>query len=169
MTEQWRPVIGYEGWYEVSDRGRVRSLDRVVTHRNGRQSRWKGKILKPMRDTGGHHRVALQRNGRAVFGIHQLVMRAFGGPQPKGTQVLHWDDDRENNMLTNLRYGTPRDNCLDCVRNGNHRQASQTHCIHGHAFTPDNTYSSRGKRKCKRCTIDGTTNRRRRLREEQPA
>lgn len=119
--EEWRPIPGYEGLYEVSDLGRVRSLDREWRQlgRAGKPHlhRKPGRILRPGR-TGrfGHVTVALGRgNSRSV---HALVMLAFVGPRPAGHDVAHNNGDASDNRLTNLRYATRRDNNLDKAKHG---------------------------------------------------
>ncbi len=125
MTEIWKPVVSYEGQYEVSDRGRVRSLDRVQTYTrtdqySGRDliivRRHRGKMLRPGRMTGGHLSVALGK-GNSVC-VHVMVLEAFIGPCPSGHESLHRDDVPANNSLDNLRWGTRSDNMHDAIRNG---------------------------------------------------
>lgn len=111
--ETWRAVPGYEGIYEVSDAGRVRSLDRL----DNRGRRTTGRVLaeRPLRD--GRVRVSLAKNGQTVDGyVYRLVLEAFVGPCPKGMEALHWDDVRSNNTLSNLRWGTRTDNMRDMSR-----------------------------------------------------
>nr|WP_276323728.1 NUMOD4 domain-containing protein [Mycobacterium paragordonae] len=153
MTEQWRPVVGYEGLYEVSDHGRVRSLERVVMRRNGAPCKVRGRILRQgTAKTGGYKVVNLAHPGRScVHKVHHLVLAAFVGPRPTGLLGLHADDDPTNNGLTNLSYGTHSDNRRDSIRNGTHPMASRTHCVGGHEFTSANTYLWRGVRLCKTC------------------
>ena len=118
MIENWRPVIGYEGFYEVSDQGRVRSLDRLVVSSNGRARLFAGKVLKHG-FSKGYPRVNLSRDDvpRCAL-IHQLVLESFVGPCPVGQEVRHWDGSRINCSLGNLLYGTPVDNHADRVRHG---------------------------------------------------
>jgi hypothetical protein len=80
MTEQWRPIAGYEGFYEVSDRGRVRSLDRVIIRSDGRPYRAKGRILRPQRHPPSWVvTVTLARRGeREQRCVHKLAQEAFG-------------------------------------------------------------------------------------------
>lgn len=108
MTEEWRPVPGYEGAYEVSDRGRVRSLPRKIEQRSKEGGAYlrslPGVVLRPGRMPSGHLSVALGRgNSRCV---HALVLLAFVGPAPAKHEVRHLDGDESNNHLSNLRYGT---------------------------------------------------------------
>jgi hypothetical protein len=116
MTENWRPIIGYESLYEVSDQGRVRSLDRP--RRNGVRS-YKGRILKHG-FSKGYPRVNLyDLTGAVRFAcIHQVMAEAFLGPCPAGQQVRHFDDNRLNCTLGNLVYGTHADNVADRIKNG---------------------------------------------------
>src|SRR3990167_11234546 len=106
MTEEWRPVVGYAGLYEVSSLGRVKSLPRL-THL-GRPVRG---ITKPIIMAGscsrGYRHVNLAKNGsKKPRSIHKLVMEAFVGLPPTGKQVNHKDFDRGNNQLDNLEYVT---------------------------------------------------------------
>lgn len=118
--EQWRPVAGSEGLYEVSDRGRVRSVDRAVSvvNRHGtlETRSYRGRLLKPGAQRTGHVTVAI-RKGRSVA-VHVLVAAAFLGPRPEKADVLHRDGDPSNNHVGNLRYGTRSDNNRDVVFHG---------------------------------------------------
>ena len=120
-AERWLPVPRYEGLYEVSDLGRVRSLDRVVTRSDGRRCRYPGVMLRPAA-TGKitpHQRVALSANGKACTElVHQLVLEAFVGPRPEGQQSRHGPGGSLDNRLVNLCYGTPVENMADMERDG---------------------------------------------------
>jgi hypothetical protein len=78
-AEKWLPVVGFEGWYQVSSRGRVRSVDRVITLRNGRFYRAKGRVLSPQQHPPSWVRtVTLARAGdKFNCSIHKLVEQAF--------------------------------------------------------------------------------------------
>lgn len=142
--ECWLPIPGYEGRYDVSDMGRVRSWLRM--------GKPLPRILIPTPGDWGYPRVGLFLDGqRIVRKVHQLVALAFLGPRPEGQEVLHVDGNPANPQLANLRYGTSRENKLDVVRHGKHNHASKTHCIHGHPFDAANTYSLRGRRLCRTC------------------
>ena len=120
MAELWRALTGYEDSYEVSDLGRARSKDRIRIRRNGSPIRIKGRILKSSKDPlSGYLRVNL-RDGRSSLTrrVHSLVLEAFIGPRPPEKEACHFDGDKENNALSNLRYDTRGGNVLDAVRHG---------------------------------------------------
>lgn len=148
MTESWRPVAGYEGAYEVSDLGRVRSLNRLTSHGHNRR----GVTLKPFPMQRGYMVVNLWwANQPRMWLVHRLVLAAFVGPQPVGMEALHGDGDPANNRLTNLRWGTHSENQYDQVAHGTHPNASKDECRAGHPFDEANTYRypGRTKRACR--------------------
>lgn len=95
--EEWRAVVGFEGLYEVSDHGRVKSLRHVIP-----------RLLRASSDR--YPKVNLHGNGTRSVRVHILVLTAFVGPAPDGMECLHADDDGHNNCLTNLRWGTHSEN-----------------------------------------------------------
>lgn len=112
--EQWRPVVGYEGRYEVSDQGRVRSLQ--VTLKCAHLTRtFPGKVLKAWDNGTGALIVSMIGKTHTV---HKLVAAAFIGPRPEGTEVAHNDGNATNNAVSNLRYATKHENEADKVRHG---------------------------------------------------
>jgi len=140
-AEEWRPVVGYEGAYEVSDHGRVRSLGRTMTDRIGRPRRVPGGVLTPGR-AAGYQRVQLcadDRRGNAY--VHTLVLEAFVGPRPVGMEGLHGDGDPDNCTPGNLHWGTHQENTLDRVRHGRHRFANQARCKRRHLLEGRNLYA----------------------------
>lgn len=156
--ERWLPIPGYDDLYEVSDQGRVRSLDRTVKRGDGASVRRKGVTLRPIAKVSGHVKVRLYdgRDGRKEWRqIHSLVAEAFIGPPPTSSLVLHWNDDPTDNHVENLRYGTYADNQRDAIRNGRNPNASATHCRRGHRYTAENTYVTKtGQRQCRQCRRD---------------
>lgn len=105
-TEEWRPVVGFEGLYDVSNLGRVRSL---LTHRGN--VRTVPKLLQPRLHSRGYLRVHLAKNlAHHDKYIHVIVMEAFVGPCPDGMEVNHKDAVKSNNRLQNLEYATPLEN-----------------------------------------------------------
>jgi hypothetical protein len=146
-VEEWRPIPDIP-LYEVSNRGRVRSWNRV---RDSLEPR----ILSPVKRGSGHLYVALP--GRISRQVHHLVALAFIGPRPDGLVLRHLDDDRTNNRVDNLAYGTPSENQHDSVANGTHYRATRTHCPRGHEYSDENTrlYTPAGANKpyrwCRAC------------------
>lgn len=120
MEERWRSIPGYEGLYEVSDRGGVRSLDRVSTDSIGRQRRWPGKRLSLLRAVAGNYRsVSLSSAGQVSrCYVHRLVWEAFVGPIEDGNDICHNNGDPTDNRLSNLRSDTRLGNNADKVRHG---------------------------------------------------
>ena len=158
ISESWRPVSGYEGIYEVSSLGRVRSLSRI----NSRGTPVRERILSQHAHSSGHMRVKLSIPGRQRSAdVHRLVAIAFHGPPPEGCEVCHTDGNPANNNADNLRWGTRSDNLLDRTRHGTHHQAIKTHCPRGHPYDVANTYrTSDGRRMCKECGRISVRNRR---------
>jgi hypothetical protein len=119
MRETWKPVAGYEGSYEVSDRGNVRSVDRLVHFSDGRVRRYKSQARTHHTDNFGYKKVTLKVNGASWRAhIHVLVAEAFIGPRPDGMVVCHCDGDHLNNRPGNLRYDTVQGNIDDTERHG---------------------------------------------------
>ena len=104
MQEVWKPVPGYEGLYEVSDAGRVRSLGRFV--RCDRGKRWiKGVILIPVRVNGGYLIVNLCKDGTMkACKIHRLVAHVFLSNPDNLPEVNHKDEVKTNNCVDNLEW-----------------------------------------------------------------
>lgn len=143
MIEEWRPVPGHEGAYEVSSLGQVRSLDRWITFpsRSGTASgrAVKGRVLDGWRNADGYRMVGIA--GRQCY-VHALVAEAFFGPRPPGMEVCHADGSRDNNHISNLRYDTRAGNAADAIRHGTMRMlhtGTERYCSKGHEFTPENT------------------------------
>lgn len=119
MKEEWRDIPGYEGHYQASSLGNIRSLDRVVKDTrfpNGR--RLKGRLMK---QTEGPNYFCLslwKENKRKTWLVHQLVAISFLGPRPANMEVCHGRLGSKINTLDNLRYGTSKDNGQDMIRDG---------------------------------------------------
>lgn len=147
-TEQWLPVLGYEGVYEVSDLGRIRSLDREVVDFPGGSPRVRtfyGRLLSLYLDSRGlYMTVRLKLNGQGhTRSVHRIVLEAFVGPCPNGMECCHANDVKDDNRLSNLRWDTSSENKYDKVSNGRDHHASRTHCKHGHEYTTQNTRLAR--------------------------
>lgn len=154
VAEEWRPVVGYEGFYEVSDMGRVRSVDRRVPKGNHYITR-RGQEMRPTTITGGYRQLGLSKHGgRKSFLVHHIVLNSFVSPRPEGMEACHNDGDPNNNRLYNLRWDTPSNNTYDRVRHGTHFCSRKTHCPRGHKYdffyTRKDGGTSRGCTACRR-------------------
>lgn len=153
---EWRPVLGWNGVYEVSDHGEVRSLARQVTVPSTGRTWWQAeRLLRPYRTPPvGYLTLRLTANGRAeTKRIHTMVLEAFVGPRPPRMVACHIDGNHDNNTVSNLRWDTQRSNMRDVVMHGKHHNVNKTHCKRGHLFDGANTYinpTSRG-RQCRAC------------------
>lgn len=114
IKEIWKPIIGYEGLYEVSNYGRVKSLERKVNSRYGIHRTINKKILKPNINSGGY---CVVRIGGKTNSIHTLVYEAFIGKIPKGYYVNHIDENKANNAVWNLNLLTAKENSNWGTRN----------------------------------------------------
>lgn len=161
----WRPVVGFEGHYEVSNAGHVRSLDRVVRNINGHSRSHKGRMLSPSATRYGYMKVNFYENGKGVTDyVHRVVAAAFIGPCPEGMEVDHIDNDSQNNCVENLTYITHAQNMARqrefgtsnaCkAARGEHYLQKRTHCPRGHVLSDPNltNYGKKlGVRICKAC------------------
>jgi hypothetical protein len=153
LTEQWKPIPGFEGVYEVSDLGNVRSLART----NAQGKRYKGKLLTPatVPRTGIRQVVLFKDGARHSSTIHKLVLTAFVGPAPEGQEVVHIDGNASNNALTNIKWGFRSETSQGILKRGNHVHKRKERCPRGHLLEEGNltAYSVRvGWRSCLACS-----------------
>jgi hypothetical protein len=157
-VETWKPIPGFEGRYEVSDLGNVRSVDRIIVDSNGYTRRRKGRPIRQRtpRCNQGYCRIDISDSHQKVHAVlvHKAVVEAFLGPRPKGQDTRHLNGIKTDNRLENLVYGTRSENIRDCLRHGTHAQAAKTRCPQNHEYTPENTIYIRGGkgRRCRICT-----------------
>jgi len=116
LNERWLPVVGYEGWYDVSNMGRIRraktSRGATRLHIIGSQKEDRGYLITRLHKHGGRYRVR----------VHSLVATAFLGSRPDGMQVNHIDGIKTNNNADNLEYVAPLENIHHALRLGLRRQ-----------------------------------------------
>lgn len=125
IIEIWKDIDGYEGIYQVSNIGRVKSLDRIKPHNTAKCGyiEIKGKMLKPMETYKGYLCVDLRdgfKNVRKTIPIHRLVAFAFiNNPKPEEyNQVNHIDGNKKNNKIENLEWCNNSMNQLHAYKNG---------------------------------------------------
>jgi len=112
ISEVWNDIKGYEGLYQVSDMGRVKSLERTITKKNGRNQSIQERILKPSTEHGGYLSVILYDTSgkRKTFKVHRLVCEAFHENPEDKPCVNHIDENKTNNAVSNLEWCTYKEN-----------------------------------------------------------
>jgi hypothetical protein len=148
-TEEWRPIAALDGYYEVSNYGRIR----CGRSRRGVKA---GSINHP--GPGSNGRLILRSEIAGVkktLEVHRLVALAFLGDPEPGQEVCHNDGDCLNNNVSNLRWDTHAANMRDAINHGTfrfNRNPPKTHCKSGHPFVPENIrVSTSGQRVCRTC------------------
>lgn len=163
--EEWLPVVGYEDSYEVSNFGRVRSIERQVINRLGRSRIIKARNMKTLVARNGYEMIDLSKNGtKRRFSVHRLVAMAFKPTEREGVEVMHLDHNRLNNHVSNLEWGTHKENALTSVKAGRYFNQRKTRCPRGHEYSGVN---KQGYRVCPRCNRESQRRRDARKKEEE--
>ena len=111
VIEIWKDIKGFEGIYQASNLGRVKSLSRFKKGKNGSSVTVKERILKPKINSCGYFQVGLFKNSIGKFYmVHRLVFETFNGSIPEGLQVNHINEIKSDNRLSNLNLMTPKEN-----------------------------------------------------------
>lgn len=163
--DEWRPAVGYEGLYEVSSTGQVRSLSRKTKSRYGLKTS-PAKLLGGYVSNAGYRRVQVSKDGSGRhYSVHRLVAEAFI-PNPAGKRcVNHLNLDKLDNRVVNLEWVTHQENTRHMIEKGAHNLPTGqkhplgklTQCKRGHPFDESNTYKYFYKdgvykgRGCKKC------------------
>jgi hypothetical protein len=117
--EQFRDILGYEGFYQVSNLGTVRSLDRTYVGKGGSLYPLKGIIMKQKSDRYGYMTIGLRDNKkRKDFLVHRLVANAFIENIDNKRSVNHIDGNKKNNNLSNLEWVTDKENSIHAYKTG---------------------------------------------------
>ena len=112
--ETWKPVVGWEGLYEVSSEGRLKTLKRTIQTKHGVLRTRGARVLKANITNHGYVMATLTRNGCQHYEtVHRLVLKAFVGPCPPGMEACHGNGVRTDNRLINLRWATHSENEAD--------------------------------------------------------
>lgn len=116
MSEEWRPVVGYEGLYEVSDLGNVRSMARCVDNGRGWKRPYRAKEKALQKNNHGYLIVGLYSKGKAkLMSVHRLVAEAFIPNPENKAEVNHIDGNKTNNCVWNLEWATRTENACHSV------------------------------------------------------
>lgn len=136
--EEWRPIPEFEGKYEASNLGRIRS---------------KRCILKQRLNRRGYPVVELSHGTYSRESqVHSQVLAAFRGPREPDQECCHSNGIKTDNRLENLRWDTKSANTMDQVAHGTHHHVRKTHCPQGHPYDEDNTViHAKGSRICREC------------------
>lgn len=148
MIEEWKGVPGYDDAYQVSDLGRVRSIDHLVFNGQGHFVR-RGRVLRTQLSKPKQYVIVNLRNRNIP--VHRLVLLAFVGEPAAGDEARHLNGNNQDNALSNLAWGSRAENALDMVRHGTHVQTRKTHCPQGHPYDEENTYRRGSRRSCLTC------------------
>ena len=111
-TEIWKDIKGFEGLYQASNLGRIKSLERFRKGKNGSLVSVKEKILKPSINRNGYYQVCLHKQSiQKTYRVNRLIYEAFNGLIPENMQVNHINEIKTDNRLSNLNLMTPKENC----------------------------------------------------------
>lgn len=132
VSEEWRPIVGFEGFYEVSNAGRIRSVDHLLESKTDSIGRKmpaksiKGRMISQRLHQFGYFVVTLSKNGnRYTRTVHKLVAEAFFGVRKSGDVVRHLDGNPQNNNVSNLAYGSQKQNMQDAIKHGTVERGEQ--------------------------------------------
>jgi hypothetical protein len=145
-SDPWRPIADYEGLYEVSDRGEIRSLDRVLIKQNRRggsyKAHHKGRIMRLTPDKDGYLQVSLCKNGLIKKRkVHKIVLETFDRPCPAGQETLHGAGGvSDNRWPENIKWGTHAENEFEKLESGTAQFGSR---VYGSKLTEDIVRDSR--------------------------
>jgi hypothetical protein len=152
MTEVWKDIPGFEGYYQVSDQGRVKSLARMLPIMGGNYRMKREAILSSAVDETGRHRVTLHKDcSQTTRRVPVLMMAAFVGPRPDGCVIAHLDGNASNNILSNLIYCSQKENARHKKLHGT-QPRGETH--YKTKFTEEDVRAIR-KRYVPRCPRNG--------------
>lgn len=119
--ENWRPVVGFEDVYEVSDLGRIKRV-------RGAPGTWAGRLLKPVSQAIGYTKVTLRDDGRErQVLVHIVVAEAFIRPRGEADEVNHRNGVKDDNRLANLEYVTRQENIDHSINVLGHSNAGSNH------------------------------------------
>lgn len=122
VAAKWVPAFGWEGLYEVSTNGQVRSVARPSDGKFGDRGPYEGKVLSPIKSRRTSYLVVNLTGGgrRKQVLLHRLVLESFVGPCPDGKEACHNNGNRHDASLANLRWDSRKNNHADKINHGTH-------------------------------------------------
>lgn len=129
VNEEWRPVVGFEGKFEVSNHGRVKALPWELRHWCGKMIPQPEKLVALVKHSGGYRIVSLRQGTKKAY-VHRLVMEAFVGPPGERQDVNHIDGNKANNRLDNLEYCDRLHNVRHAIATGLQDNAGEGNGMH---------------------------------------
>ena len=133
--EKWRPIKEYEGRYEVSNFGRIKSVERIIVYPSGKKQPHKEKIMsiiprKALRGRTSYYCIRLCKSGKYKgFLVHRLVAEAFIPNPENKPEINHIDGNGLNNQINNLEWATSSENKRHCIKNLGNHQLSPVVCV----------------------------------------
>lgn len=128
MQEIWKEIKNFENYYEISNKGRLRSKDRIIRNGQGNYLK-KGQIVKPIKCTNGYLEYALKKNGKyKIFLAHRLIATYFIPNPDNKPEVNHLDEDITNNCVENLEWCTSKENANYGTRNKRCKENNKKQC-----------------------------------------
>lgn len=152
--ERWAPIPGWEGYFEVSDRGVIRTVGRVMIRSNGAPFTCRGRVRRLQLVNDGRWGVTLRAGGKQRRHlVAPLVLSAFVGLRPPGLDACHNNGNPRDDRVENLRWDTASGNALDKRAHGTDHNVNKARCPRGHRLEAPNlrTFYSRVGRECLAC------------------
>ena len=144
MVEEWKDIPNFEGYYQASTMGRIRSVERTLVYKNGAVRHWPSKVLVPYLRKDGYYSVSLSKNGvRKSYRVHRLVAETFIPNPDNLPEVNHKNEIKTDNRVENLEWCTSEYNLNWATHNIRMVQTAKKNNKHGKPiiqFTLDGKY-----------------------------